>query len=49
MAFLLLEQWQDPLAITALRAANTLLLEALLLIHDNFFHRSQLLWLETRR
>lgn len=37
MTFLLLEQWQDPLAITALRASNTILLEALLLIHDNFF------------
>lgn len=37
MTFLLLEQWQDALAITALRASDTILLEALLLIHDFFF------------
>lgn len=51
VTFLLLKQWKDVLAITAFRALKKILLEALLLLHMDFYRQKELglLWLETKR
>lgn len=50
-AFLLLKQWKEAPAIAAFRASNKIQLEALLLLHVNFYRPKELglLWLETER
>lgn len=35
--FLVLEQWKDVLAITALKALSKIPLEAMLLLHNDFY------------